>query len=70
MALTEWTTSIQSQTKWRDRENNIYDEDYNKTRELKLFKLRLFKRVNTLDMKHDIDEFCKGGTVGFKKSNG
>lgn len=58
--------SVVSKIKWHDKTNNIYDEDYSKTKCLNIFGLKLNVFKKTTDLKHSF-EFIKKPKIGFDK---
>ena len=62
----EWSLATNSKAIWRDKSNNIFDEETYKESCLKLFGITIFKRPRTIVVEHDITE---GKSIGFKDGN-
>lgn len=61
----EWSLITNSKAVWKDKSNNIFNEETYKESRLKLFGVTIFKRPRTLNVEHDITEENK--VVGFMK---
>jgi len=59
----EWSLITSSKATWKDKSNNIFNEETYKESRLKLFGITIFKRPRTLSVEHDINE---NRLVGFK----
>lgn len=58
-----WTTTIQKQMVWKDRDNNIFDETYTKITVFRVFGIPLFKNKYDFHAKHELNEFEKSSSV-------
>ena len=65
-----WKVSTENRVSWRDKKNNICDENYVRTRTLKIFGIPVFRTIKALNAKHKLSEFTENEEfIGYKSHN-